>query len=60
LYYRSMQLYRESELARARDGFVKVLESGLIPAPMADTLRAHIADIDNRLERAQSRPKYKP
>lgn len=60
LYYRSMQLYREGELTQARDGFVKVLESGLIPAPMADTLRAHIADINNRLARAQSRPKYKP
>jgi hypothetical protein len=28
--------------------------------PMADTLRAHIADIDNRLARAQNRPKNQP
>lgn len=57
LYYRSMELYREGELTRARDGFLKVLESGLIPAPMADTLRAYIADIDHRLARAQNRSK---
>lgn len=56
LYYRSMQLYREGQWARAREGFVKVLESGLIPAPMADTLRAYITDIDNRLAKAQIRP----
>jgi predicted CXXCH cytochrome family protein len=60
LYYRSMQLYREGEWARARDGFVKVLESGLIPAPMAETLRAYIADIDHRLARVQIHSKYKP
>ena len=45
LYYRSLKCYREGELTRARDGFVKVLKSGLIPAPMADSLRAHIADM---------------
>jgi predicted CXXCH cytochrome family protein len=60
LYYRSMQLYRDGELTRARNGFVNVLESGLIPAPMANTLRAHIADIDNRLTRTQIRPNNKP
>ena len=49
LYYQSMEWYRTGELVRARDGFVKVLKSGLIPAAMADTLRAHIADIDRRL-----------
>jgi predicted CXXCH cytochrome family protein len=57
LYYRSMQLYREGELTQARDGFVKVLESGLIPAPMANTLQAYISDIDNRLARVQNYPK---
>lgn len=60
LYYRSMELYRDGQLTRARDGFVDVLESGLIPAPMADTLRSHIVDIDNRLARAQIDPKNKP
>jgi predicted CXXCH cytochrome family protein len=58
LYYRSMELYQDGELARARDGFVKVLKSGLIPAPMADTLRAHIEDIENKLARVQIRPEY--
>lgn len=60
LYYRSMELYQKGEWARARDGFVKVLENGLIPAPMVDTLRAHIADIDNRLAWAQNRLKNQP
>jgi len=60
LYYRSMELYREGKLSQARDGFLKVLKSGLIPAPMADTLHARIEDIENRLARAQIRPKYRP
>lgn len=60
LYYRSMQLYRDGELTQARDGFVKVLESGHIPTPMADMLRSYIADIDNRLAKAQIHSKKKP
>jgi predicted CXXCH cytochrome family protein len=56
LYYRSMKLYREGQLSQAREGFVKVLNSGQIPSPMAETLRVRIADIDNRLARAQARP----
>jgi len=60
LYYRSMQLYRDGELKKARVGFLKVLESGQIPAPIADKLRSHIADIDNRLARAQVHQNKKP
>ena len=49
LYYRSMEYYRKGEWKRAKDGLVKVLNSGLVPEPMADTIRAHVADIENRL-----------
>ncbi|OHB74082.1 MAG: hypothetical protein A2Z25_11020 [Planctomycetes bacterium RBG_16_55_9] len=56
LYYRSMESYRKGEWTKARDGFVKVLKSGLIPAPMADMLRAHVVDIDNRLRKSTGPP----
>jgi predicted CXXCH cytochrome family protein len=46
LYYRSMAFYRDGQLARARGGFVQVLQSGLIPAPMEETIRNYISDID--------------
>jgi predicted CXXCH cytochrome family protein len=49
LYYSSMALYRTGQLIRARDGFVKILNSGLIPESMAKTIRGYIADIDNSL-----------
>jgi hypothetical protein len=51
LYYHSMELYRAGRLAEARAGFVKVIDSGLIPPPMAQTLRSYIQDIDNQLAR---------
>jgi TolA-binding protein len=51
LYYRSMAYYRDGQLGRARDGFVQVLSSGLIPPEMQNTIRAYIADIDRTLAR---------
>lgn len=51
LYYRSMAFYRDGQLVRAREGFVKVLNSGLIPAAMETTIRSYIADIDRTLAR---------
>jgi sugar lactone lactonase YvrE len=49
LYYHSMELYRAGRLAEARAGFVKVIDSGLIPPPMVQTLRGYIRDIDSQL-----------
>ena len=49
LYETSMKLYRDGKLARARQGLVQVLESGLIPPAMADTIRGYLSDIDKRL-----------
>jgi predicted CXXCH cytochrome family protein len=49
LYYRSMAFYRDGQLQRARDGFVEVLKSGLIPDPMAKTIRGYVSDINRRL-----------
>jgi predicted CXXCH cytochrome family protein len=49
LYYSSMAFYRTGQLTKAREGFVKVLNSGLIPEQMAKTIRDYISDIDNSL-----------
>jgi len=46
LYSASMGFYRAGQLEKAREGFVEVLNSGLIPGDMAKTLRGYIADID--------------
>ena len=51
LYYNSMAFYRTGQLLRARDGFVKILNSNLIPESMAKTIRGYISDIDNSLAR---------
>ncbi len=49
LYYRSMAYYRDGQLRRARDGFVEVLNSRLIPMEMENTIRNYVADIDRKL-----------
>lgn len=49
IFYTSMDLYREGRLAEARQGFVKVLNSGLIPQAMGTTILGYISDIDKRL-----------
>ncbi len=56
LYYRSLALYRTGQLIRAREGFVKVLKSGLAPAPIAKTIRGYVVDIDNTLARTAKPP----
>jgi predicted CXXCH cytochrome family protein len=35
LYYHSIEFYQAGQLEKAREGFVKVLKSGLAPAPIA-------------------------
>jgi len=54
LYYRSMGLYRAGQLEEAREGLVKVLNSGLIPPEMGKTIQKYLADIDNALAKKQS------
>jgi len=54
LYYRSMGLYRAGQLEEAREGLVKVLNSGLIPPEMGKTIQKYLADIDNALAKRQS------
>ena len=49
VYYASMDLYREGKLAEARFGLNIVMNSGLIPQAMANTIRGYISDIDKRL-----------
>lgn len=51
LYYSTMAFYRTGQLLRAREGFVRILESGLIPESVARTIRSYISDIDNSLAR---------
>jgi len=54
LYYNSMAFYRTGQLLRAQEGFVKILDSGLIPESMAKTIRSYISDIDNSLAKNQT------
>ena len=56
LFYASMDLYREGKLAEAREGLARVLKSGLIPAPMAKTIRGYLLDLDKRLAEAATPP----
>jgi len=48
LYRVSMKYYRAGELKKAREGFVKVASSGLIPPPMKKTIEGYLAKIDKR------------
>jgi predicted CXXCH cytochrome family protein len=56
LYYHSMTLYRTGQLVKAREGFVKVLKSGFIPAAMVKTIRGYMLDIDNTLAKKAMPP----
>jgi len=56
LFYLSMDLYREGKLVKAREGFVRVLKSGYIPAPMGETIRGYLLDIDKRLAKGRTPP----
>jgi hypothetical protein len=57
VYKQSMEAYRAGRLEEARAGFVKVVESGLIPPPTEDMLRGYIRDIDARLTRNPGGPR---
>jgi tetratricopeptide (TPR) repeat protein len=49
LYYRSVGLYRTGQLKKAREGFVTVANSGLIPASMVNTINGYVREIDKTL-----------
>ena len=51
LYYSSMAFYRTGQLLKAREGFVNILKSGLIPESVAKTIQGYISDIDKSLVR---------
>ena len=53
LHQRSLALYRGGQLEKAREGFARVLNSDLIPAPMAKTIQGYLAEIDNRLDNSE-------
>lgn len=55
LYYRSMALYRGGQLEKAREGLIRVLKSGSIPAAMAKTIEGYLADIDSTLAARKGR-----
>jgi len=57
LYYRSVEAYHAGRLEEARAGFQKVIESGLIPPAMEETLKGYIKDIDGRLARGRGAPR---
>ncbi|MFQ6035970.1 MAG: hypothetical protein ACE5NM_09015, partial [Sedimentisphaerales bacterium] len=50
-YYRSMRLYHSGQLEKAREGFIEVVKSGLIPPAMVKTLQGYLTQIDNTLAR---------
>jgi sugar lactone lactonase YvrE len=54
LYYRSMAFYRSGQLENARDGFLRVLKSGLVPPSMAKTIEKYLAEINNTLAKRKS------
>ena len=59
LYNSSMAFYRAGQLLKAREGFVNILNTGLIPESVAKTIRSYISDIDNSLARNEISKKPK-
>jgi sugar lactone lactonase YvrE len=51
LYQLSLSFYRGGQLEKAREGFVKVLGSNLIPARMGKTIEGYLSDINERLSK---------
>jgi sugar lactone lactonase YvrE len=49
LYYRSMTLYKAGQLNEAREGFLELLNSGLLPPDMVKTIQGYLADINSKL-----------
>ncbi len=46
LYYESTKAYHAGDFETARTGFARVLQSGLMPAETAETIRGYLVEID--------------
>ena len=55
LYHRSIALYKAGQLENAREGFIEVLDSGLLPASMAKTVHGYLTDINSALATDQQK-----
>ena len=55
LYHRSIALYKAGQLEKAREGFLEVLKSGLLPANMTKTIQGYITDINSTLATDQQK-----
>ena len=55
LYNRSVDFYRDGQFKKAREGFIKVANNGLLAAPAGKTAEDYIAKIDSILGR-RARP----
>ena len=49
LYNKSMTLYNAGQLEIAREGFLELLKSGLLPPNMVKTIQGYVADINSTL-----------
>ncbi|MFC1795365.1 6-bladed beta-propeller [Planctomycetota bacterium] len=55
LYNKSIALYKAGQLENAREGFLEVLKSGLLPPRMAQTIQGYLTDINNALATDQQK-----
>ena len=55
LYNRSIALYKAGQLEKAREGFIEVLKSGLVPANTATTIQDYITKINSTLATDQQK-----
>jgi tetratricopeptide (TPR) repeat protein len=46
LYYQSVKAYHTGDFETARAGFAQVLDSGMMPAPMVQTIQGYLQDMD--------------
>ncbi len=54
VYYQSVKAYHAGDYDTARAGFSKVLDSGLMPAPMTQTIQGYLQDMDGASQGAGS------
>jgi len=55
LYNRSVTLYRAGQLENAREGFLEILNSGLLPPNMTTTIQGYVSDINSTLATDQQK-----
>ncbi len=57
LYHKSIALYKAGQLEKARDGFLEVLNSGLLPAHMEQTIQGYLTYINSVLATDEQKQK---